>query len=111
MLLFTASSFPVLPAPDLGFDWQDKVYHMVAYGILGWLMARSAVGRRPATSRLFWISVGLGTLYGVTDELHQILVPGRFCDFFDGLADALGVLVGHALYFRWHLRRDSLTAI
>ena len=55
--------------------------------------------------------MGLGILYGVTDELHQVFVPGRFCDFFDGLADALGVLAGHALYFRWRLRRDSSTAI
>ena len=105
--LFTASTFPVLPAPDLGFDWQDKLYHASAYGLLGVLMAHAVHRRGGLTARRFWISVAVGLLYGVTDELHQRLVPGRFCDFFDGLADAVGVLSGHAFY-RWaRLKRDA----
>lgn len=32
-------------------------------------------------------------LYGVTDEIHQIWVPGRTSDLFDALADATGALV------------------
>jgi VanZ family protein len=39
-------------------------------------------------------------LYGAVDELHQTIVPGRFPDLRDLLADSLGALVcSLALYF------------
>ncbi|HEV7591090.1 MAG TPA: VanZ family protein, partial [Longimicrobium sp.] len=42
----------------------------------------------------------LGSLYGVSDELHQLLVRNRSSDPVDWMADTLGVLAGVAL---WHL--------
>ncbi len=36
----------------------------------------------------------IGTLYAVTDELHQIFVPGRACMATDVCIDAVGVLTG-----------------
>ena len=41
-----------------------------------------------------YLSWGLTVLYAVTDELHQILIPGRACRFFDVCVDALGALAG-----------------
>lgn len=46
-------------------------------------------------------AVALASLYGVTDELHQLFVPGRMCDPADWLTDTLGATLGacivHAL--------------
>jgi VanZ family protein len=39
----------------------------------------------------------LATLYGVTDELHQLFTPRRSCDFYDVVADAVGGLLGAVL--------------
>ena len=33
-------------------------------------------------------------LYGVTDEWHQLYVPGRFADWHDALADLCGGTLG-----------------
>ncbi len=35
-----------------------------------------------------------GTLYAVTDEIHQLFIQGRSCEFRDICIDSLGVLTG-----------------
>lgn len=40
------------------------------------------------------ISLIIGFLYAITDELHQFFVPGRGPLFSDILIDSLGVLIG-----------------
>lgn len=39
-------------------------------------------------------AVVLASAYGVTDELHQLFVPGRLCDPADWLTDTLGAALG-----------------
>jgi VanZ family protein len=41
--------------------------------------------------------IGLGALYGLTDEFHQIFVRGRSPDWADWGADVVGVLLGYFL--------------
>ncbi len=36
----------------------------------------------------------LGVFYAITDEIHQIFVPGRSCELRDVLIDSSGVLLG-----------------
>lgn len=44
--------------------------------------------------KLICVTVVFASLYGVTDEVHQIFVPGRFCDPLDWLVDTAGALLG-----------------
>ena len=41
-----------------------------------------------------WLTV---TCYAITDEVHQLFVPGRSCELRDMLIDSTGVLVGIVL--------------
>ena len=43
----------------------------------------------------------IGTLYAVSDEIHQIFTPGRSCEIRDMLIDSLGVAVGVSLVRLW----------
>jgi VanZ family protein len=98
--IFVQSSFE-LPAPSRGLPLHaDKLIHVVEYAILGWLVRRAiAVGLDlPATP--WWIAGALAALYGCTDELHQLFVPGRSGDGADAAADLLGGLLGARLA-RW----------
>ena len=36
----------------------------------------------------------IGTLYAVSDEIHQSFVPGRFCSWKDMCIDSAGVITG-----------------
>ncbi|MBI4084048.1 MAG: VanZ family protein [Candidatus Lambdaproteobacteria bacterium] len=88
-VIFTLSSLPLsLPG---GVPLIDTWAHTLAYFTLGlayqnvatrgWLMA--APGRLAA-------GFGALALYGLSDELHQAFVPGRFCELSDWLADLAG---------------------
>ena len=65
--------------------------------MLGALLAR-AISSGP-------VAFVVGVLYAVTDELHQMLVPGRQGSLRDVLIDAAGVLAGVAIARRVALRR------
>ena len=87
--LFVLSSRPDVPGPS--FPFADKVGHLGLYGILGTALAWGAV-RSGSAGRWRW--VGVGTLYGVSDEWHQSFIPGRSAEFADVGADAVGVALG-----------------
>ncbi|MDZ7262483.1 MAG: VanZ family protein [candidate division KSB1 bacterium] len=107
-LLFYFSSIPHLSAPDLGFDFQDKVEHFIVYGILGYLIARLIVGSGNGNlqnGHLFWGAL-IGIVYGISDELHQSFVPGRYAGVDDVIADALGVIMAQMI-FGWQYKNKK----
>lgn len=56
-----------------------------------------------------WASMVCASLYGISDEIHQIFVPGRTADPVDWLVDtcaaALGALIAYAVVCRSAKRR------
>ena len=93
-LIFYLSHQPGTLVPAL-FPMQDKVMHMVAYAILGFLGMGSARttthGYRPVQA---WRVCLLAGLYGVSDEIHQYFIPGRMSDVLDVMADFAGGMLG-----------------
>ena len=92
-VIFTLSSIPSL---DSGLDTWDtvlrKLAHLAEYAVLGALLYR-ALRREPA-------AIALGSLYAVTDEVHQAFVSGRHGSPLDWLIDTIGVVAGVLLLSR-----------
>ncbi len=96
IILFTATTIPTDPVPKL-FRTQDKLEHFIAYSILMMLLLPAIHFQsrfRLAKKYSVVASIILVAIYGAVDELHQILVPGRYCDFFDWTADVTGGIIG-----------------
>ena len=74
----------------------DKVGHAALYLVLGALLWRAL---RYRYSR--WKAVGVATavavVYGITDEVHQLFVPGRSFELLDLTADGFGAAVSAVL--------------
>jgi VanZ family protein len=100
VVLWAAVIFAFSSVPDLGTGlggWDlvlRKLAHMAEYAILGALLVR-------ATGRV-GLAVALGTLYAVSDEVHQAFVPGRMGSPVDVAIDAVGVACG---VFIWQSAR------
>jgi VanZ family protein len=96
--IFYLSSQAQLPGPEV-VPAQSYLEHLVAYAILGALLQR-AFHSRSAAAGIIW-----GSLYGVSDELHQHFVPPRTASAADLLTDVIGVVCGALLFAR--LRRQD----
>lgn len=46
----------------------------------------------------FYLPIAFTSLYAVTDEIHQIFVDGRACQFRDWAIDTLGAALGAAIF-------------
>jgi VanZ family protein len=107
--IFVLSSLPGSAYPHTDLPNADKLVHLVLYATLGAACGRALVLRllspqRPAM--IIGIAAALATVYGVTDELHQLFVAGRSADWRDALTDAGGALLGAALAVTlWSRRR------
>ena len=105
--IFRCSAIPGSNIPSL-FAGQDILFHAGVYMILALLFSRALAGTKCAISPslvLGW-AVLFCLLYGISDELHQLFVPNRSCDFFDILVDLSGAAAGSILY-RWLLLNRS----
>ena len=90
----------------LPIDRQTMVFivrkgaHFTEYTILGGFLVPAvkewmAVETTPVPVAMERITAWLaGTLYAVTDEIHQFYVPGRSCELRDIGIDSCGVLAG-----------------
>jgi hypothetical protein len=95
LLIFFLSSIPGASFPASKLFTYDKLLHASVYAVFG-AFCFMALPRRWSrkASVLVLISAVITTLYGFTDEFHQMFVPGRSADLRDVLADSIGGLVG-----------------
>ena len=99
VIIFIGSSIS-LAAPDIAGKLSDKVCHIAEYMVFGFLLARSFGNLiRPSLKEknLVW-AVMAGSLYGISDEVHQIFVPTRSFEALDIISDVLGSLSGALLF-------------
>ena len=109
LVAYSALIFYLSAQSDLGdgasfldFPGRDKVVHVIIYAIWGWIFSWALTGARPIRpASAVVIATILGTLYGVTDEIHQAYVPGRTSSIYDLAADAAGALLGALVHARW----------
>ena len=71
-----------------------KTAHFTEYAALGFLLASVFVSFGLKTKLNIPISFIIGTLYAVSDEIHQYFVPGRSCQVSDMILDSSGVITG-----------------
>ena len=83
-----------------------KTAHMGVYALLAWLWWRALSPRRKAGWPVLFAALTLTVLYGISDEIHQLFIPGRYGRLADVLFDASGALVMILLLrqYKW-LRR------
>jgi VanZ family protein len=101
-VIFYVSSLPEAPLPP---GVADKPTHAFGYLGLAVVMIRALAGGLPG--RITGAIAVQGTLltiaYGVSDEIHQMFVPGRSAELVDLFADAIGACAGTACCWAWSI--------
>ena len=105
VLIYYLSSQPDLPQPEIEIPFLDKIEHLLAFGLMGFLLYRAfyfSFGEFHPLSLLVTILV---VLYGISDEIHQSFVPTRTPDVMDVVFDGLGGLLATQISFVKRLAR------
>ena len=97
IFFMSAQSHPEEQLPSfLLKDVSDKVLHAVEYAVLGVLCYRGFRWgvKGQVASRALLFAIVTASLYGMTDEAHQLFVPLRESSWQDWLADTIGAAIG-----------------
>lgn len=71
---------------------QDKVLHIFLFFGLGLLINLTLRSGGKTVLNAFIFAILLGSLYGASDEFHQMFVPQRSASTMDWVADVTGIL-------------------
>ena len=98
--IFSLSADPDPPAPA---SISDKLMHLMAYAVLAVLVFRAVTGGLPArvTRWSAVITLLITSVYAISDELHQVYVPGRTADVNDLYADVAGAALALIGCWAW----------
>jgi len=93
LFIFALSS---MPRPPILSDWDfsDKYKHVMLFGVFAatlWRALTQTLGNKPAWLVIY--TVAISSLYGASDEFHQLFTPGRSCDWRDWMADTIGAIL------------------
>jgi VanZ family protein len=98
-LIVTFSAQPRLQ-PPVHFSGVDKWLHLIEYFGLGFVLGRALRASMPERNPLVagFLTIGLGLLMAVGDEVFQSFVPGRDASHLDVMADVAGLVLAMLVY-------------
>lgn len=107
ILIFFISS---IPAGQIRPFTDDRIAHFVEYFILGVLLLIAAASFGPIQRTRRWVFAAwlFGALFAVSDEVHQMYVPGRQASWNDVLFDVLGLtasMIGIVVMLKPNLKK------
>lgn len=78
-----------------------KIAHFLLYSLGGFLIYNLIyiILRKYGYIKNIVISILCGVFYAITDEIHQLFVPGRSGEIRDVFIDTLGVIFGTLMYY------------
>jgi len=88
VLIFYISSIAAPELPITGIDM--SLVHIPEFFILSYLIFRALSKEKMNPWNTFALAIAISTLYGVTDEIHQLFVPGRYFSIFDIIFNFIG---------------------
>jgi len=98
IIIFYLSSLIFPPGPPGGFPWKSIAYHFYAFLFLEAFLLISIIRGKNENKKFIFIAIIIALVYGVSDEIHQLFVPGRACSFSDFLIDSAGILFATFIY-------------
>lgn len=93
--IFVASSIPSSGLPS-GLGFWTSVAHFCEYLVLAVLLTLALQSDKRALWKTALLALVIASLYGASDEFHQLFVSGRNSDPLDWVVDTIGALVGSA---------------
>ncbi|MDR1754087.1 MAG: VanZ family protein [Eubacterium sp.] len=92
-VIFGVSSIPGSGLPQ-NMNYWTNIGHFAEYLILTVFIVSALQEQTRALWKTAMMAVVIASLYGASDEFHQLFVGGRYADVFDWMTDTIGAFVG-----------------
>lgn len=76
-----------------------ELMHFLEYLVLG-LLVINMLKQNSIKDNVILISIMFSFIYAASDEIHQIFIPGRTCEYLDILLDTLGSILGSIIGYK-----------
>ncbi|MDO9085169.1 MAG: VanZ family protein [Anaerolineaceae bacterium] len=81
-------------------EWIGQLMHFIEYAVLSLLLSRALYKTSAASTKIPALVILISMLFALSDEIHQLFVPGRAFQVVDLIIDLLGATFGVYLYTR-----------
>ena len=98
IMIFYVSSLTFKPGPPIAFNWKPIAYHFYTFLFFAVFLLISLTKGNLKNKNLFLTAIIIAILYGISDEIHQLFVPGRLFTISDILTNSSGILFAVLLY-------------
>ncbi len=78
------------------WEYNRRILHLLLYLVFGFLTVRALNSTTMRHENVIGFAVGI--VFALSDEIHQIYVPGRSFEWLDILSDVIGILTGIILF-------------
>lgn len=98
--IFYLSTFKSIPTgiPLVNFNL-SYVYHFGIFALFTFFLTIWVKGNNKLNLKYFLMILLISIIYAISDEVHQIFVPGRFGNVADLLVDGIGSMFAIGIYF------------
>jgi VanZ family protein len=93
IIIFYISSLSFHPGSGSTSSYLSEAYHFLAFFWLAFLLQLSLITKKENRRLYLFLAVIFCLIYAASDEMHQLFVPGRCCDFYDFLTDSAGIVL------------------
>jgi len=95
VIIFFMSSLTFPPSPP-SFGSRPILYHFIIFFLFAFFLLIAIT--KGDKNNFIYIGILIAIVYALSDEFHQLFVPGRACAFSDFLVDSAGILFASFLY-------------
>lgn len=74
------------------------IYHFAIFFIFAFFLIMSIIKGKKNNHWFILLAVTIAIMYGISDEIHQFFVPGRYCCLEDALVNSTGILSAGIIY-------------
>ena len=102
VMIFIVSSIPGDSLPKYDTLGMDKLLHFCVYFGFGILLFKTnGEQSKISIKTIFFLTLLIGLIYGISDEIHQLFVTNRNASVYDVIADFIGIFIGAVFIFKF----------
>lgn len=84
-----------------------KLAHLMAYLVLGYLLVRALSQKVKLSFTIIGQAFFISVMFAISDEIHQLFIPGRSGEVRDVIIDSIGAIFGIVIFYLLHRREEE----